>query len=248
MSIRLMTAIWDGGLLKGSDLLVLLALADAANDSGYCYPSVSRLAARARIGERAVQKVLARLESEGHITRDSTGGKGRTSRYWVHPKGEPEATLSDQPKGEPEDTLSGQRVNCGSPKGEQASSPEPSGTVKTDDDHRASASEVDQLKDAAGVDPSKHLPRQWEDPDVEWFIAQWQSHLGLTFEEILSEVRRVSARRSGPPPSTPKYFQRAMQEAAGAKGTPALRPIEGGRSPPVQPIDFDRIWAAGGKQ
>ena len=115
-----------------------------------------------------------------------------------------------------------------------------------DADERASAPEVDQVREAAGIDPSKRLPQQWLDPWVEAEIGRWKS-LDLSLPEILAVLRAVAAKRGGPP-SSPTYFARPMQEAAGAKSAPALRPIEGGRSPPVQPIDFDRIWASGGSK
>lgn len=116
---------------------------------------------------------------------------------------------------------------------------------KNDADDCASAREVDQVREAAGVDPAKRLPQQWLDPWVESELGRWRA-LGLSLPEILDVLRAVSAKRGGPP-SSPTYFARPMQEAAGAKGRPALQPIEGGRGPPPpQPIDFDRIWGTGG--
>ncbi len=40
MSIRVMTAVWEESRAGGVALLCLLALADHADDEGWCYPAV----------------------------------------------------------------------------------------------------------------------------------------------------------------------------------------------------------------
>jgi hypothetical protein len=68
MSILVMSAVWEKAEnVKGTDLLVLLSLADHADSEGWCYPSVSRLAKMARVGERAVQLSLRALEEMGYL-------------------------------------------------------------------------------------------------------------------------------------------------------------------------------------
>lgn len=84
MSIRVMTSVWDDLRTQAhSELLVLLALADWANDDGYCWPTISALAAKARLSERAVQQILGRLTTTGRIRRIQGGGRGRANRYQV---------------------------------------------------------------------------------------------------------------------------------------------------------------------
>ena len=79
-----MTFVWDDARTQAhSELLVLLALADWANDDGYCWPTVSALAAKARLSERAVQQILGRLTATGRIRRMSGGGRGRANQYQV---------------------------------------------------------------------------------------------------------------------------------------------------------------------
>lgn len=65
MSIRLMTAVWEQADVAGGELLVLLALADAANDKGLCWPSVHTLARKSRLSERHVVRILRSLENSG---------------------------------------------------------------------------------------------------------------------------------------------------------------------------------------
>src|SRR6516225_1438614 len=79
-----MTSVWDDFRTQAhSELLVLLALADWANDDGYCWPTITALAAKARLSERAVQQILGRLTTTGRIRRIQGGGRGRANRYQV---------------------------------------------------------------------------------------------------------------------------------------------------------------------
>lgn len=81
MSIKIMTAVWDREDLSSTQKLVLLALADWANDEGLCWPSIHRLATKASLTSRAVQKTIRSLELVGFIRREEVLGKG--NRYWV---------------------------------------------------------------------------------------------------------------------------------------------------------------------
>lgn len=44
MSIRIMTEIWEYSPSSGTELLMMLAIADHANDDRECWPSIARLA------------------------------------------------------------------------------------------------------------------------------------------------------------------------------------------------------------
>jgi hypothetical protein len=128
MSIRVMTSVWDDPYTQThSELLVLLALADWANDDGYCWPTISALAAKSRLSERAVQQILGRLTATGRIERISGGGRGHANEYRVliSRKPEPETvnqihrkqnTESKTPNGI--QVLGAKRVNLTTEKGE----------------------------------------------------------------------------------------------------------------------------------
>ena len=123
-----MTLVWDDARTQAhSELLVLLALADWANDDGYCWPTVSALAAKARLSERAVQQILGRLTATGRIRRLSGGGRGRGNQYQVVSVKNPESetvnpihrienTESKTPNGI--HPLRPKRVNLATEKGE----------------------------------------------------------------------------------------------------------------------------------
>jgi hypothetical protein len=84
MSIRLMACVWDMNdpELNNSRLLLLLALADHANDEGICYPSIPRLAQRARISERQAQRTIQWLAAAGYIEIIAKGtGRGHSTLY-----------------------------------------------------------------------------------------------------------------------------------------------------------------------
>lgn len=68
----------------GNDRLVLLALADEADDEGKdAYPSVQRVATKARVPKPTVLRCLKRLEEAGRlrVIRPETRGRGRFNRY-----------------------------------------------------------------------------------------------------------------------------------------------------------------------
>jgi hypothetical protein len=77
MSIRMMTQVWDQSQHKGSELLLLLAIADNANDQGVAYPSVRTLAKKTRLHPHHVKKLLRVLEASGElVTHIGTGPRG----------------------------------------------------------------------------------------------------------------------------------------------------------------------------
>lgn len=49
--------------------LVLLVLADHADDLGFCFPGAATIARRASVSERTLSRVLAQLEEQGYIAR-----------------------------------------------------------------------------------------------------------------------------------------------------------------------------------
>jgi len=77
-----MTAVWDREDLSSTQKLVLLSLADWANDDGLCWPSIERVAKKSSLKKRAVQLAIRSLEEMQFIRREEVIGKG--NRYWIH--------------------------------------------------------------------------------------------------------------------------------------------------------------------
>lgn len=78
-----MSAVWELDLAAG-EKLVMLALADNANDEGLCWPSIATIARKCGKGERSVQQALRQLESDGLLTREEVIGKG--CKYTLNPR------------------------------------------------------------------------------------------------------------------------------------------------------------------
>jgi hypothetical protein len=83
MSIKIMQLVWNI-TLPAPKKLVLLALADNANDEGDCYPSIATLIRKCSLSERAVQYAITELVEAGHVSRDVRSG--RSTVYRVHPR------------------------------------------------------------------------------------------------------------------------------------------------------------------
>jgi len=83
MSVRVTSWVWENTRAEGSELLVLLALAEHAGNDGSCHPSMRRIAERARLSLRGAQTAMRALEAKGAIrTSRNTGPKG-CNRYTV---------------------------------------------------------------------------------------------------------------------------------------------------------------------
>jgi hypothetical protein len=69
MSIKQLSLAWENSQAKGSSLLVLLAMADIAQDSGYCWPGYSYLAKRSRLSRRQAIRIVDNLISIGELIK-----------------------------------------------------------------------------------------------------------------------------------------------------------------------------------
>jgi hypothetical protein len=83
MSIRVMTRIWEMSEQTGTKLLLLLALADSANDDGVCYPGVAYISRKARVPERTTQRLLHELVEEGELAIEFRSGRGQSNNYHI---------------------------------------------------------------------------------------------------------------------------------------------------------------------
>jgi DNA-binding transcriptional regulator YhcF (GntR family) len=67
MSIKTMSQVWEQPRVKGTDKLALLALADYANDDGYCFPSYGSFAKKVGVERRQAMRVIEKLERMGEV-------------------------------------------------------------------------------------------------------------------------------------------------------------------------------------
>lgn len=87
MSISLIIKVRDRSESRLSDRLVLLALADYANEEGEAWPSVKSLCRWANISERAVQESLRALMDAGEVQVEIGAGPRGCNLYHVTPGG-----------------------------------------------------------------------------------------------------------------------------------------------------------------
>ena len=83
MSIKVMNLVWQRAPVQSGELLMLLVLADNADDKGTCYPGVPYLARKARMSERNVQLCLRKLADAGYVKVFPNRGPSGVNMYCV---------------------------------------------------------------------------------------------------------------------------------------------------------------------
>ena len=89
MSIRIMAAVFDLPDMGPTHRLIMLALADHADDAGRCYPSLARLARRTGLTDRAIRTNLRQLEYAGQIRVEKQAGPKGCNVYFLTPQEAP---------------------------------------------------------------------------------------------------------------------------------------------------------------
>jgi hypothetical protein len=86
MSIDVMNEVWKDAPVEQGALLVLLALADSADDvMRTCYPGVQSLAKKSRLSVRQVQYCLKDLRDRGIISVQRNASPVKTNLYKIEP-------------------------------------------------------------------------------------------------------------------------------------------------------------------
>ena len=180
MSVKIMSQVWELDLPHNAQS-IFLALADHADDDGYCYPSVGRLAWKTGYGVRQVQRTLKDLRDQKLAvpTGSVTGGRHNTVVYKLDPsagkqkppfrprterqiladiKGDNMTPIDGEAdiKGDTQDaervTSETQRVTLETLKGDIAMSPEPSVIIKE-----------------SSIEPSEEMSDLPSDTSPDWF-------------------------------------------------------------------------------
>jgi hypothetical protein len=170
MSVKASAAIWDYSEATGTTLVVMLALADTANDEGVCWPGNEKLGIKCRLAKRTLQEHIGRLIEMGELQVEgaqrgtrAVGGRGKRSRYRITlpglpyyigkgaeantVKGAESRTVSTPSKGA---TSGQQRVRDSALKGAESSVPhiEPSKNRKSEPSVAPAARARDPIFDA----------------------------------------------------------------------------------------------------
>lgn len=180
MSIRLMSAIFESETLGPTERLVMLALADHADDDGRCYPSILRLCQRTGLSERAVQTNIRKLVQQGYIRIIPGGGKGNANLYFVSANPAADAPRTKcTPAADAPQTPQQMRANPA------ADAPEPSGTIIEPSEEPLVVPQPDDLTPKRRRSTS--LPTEWVPSDRNIADAHARN---FTNQEIRHEAER----------------------------------------------------------
>lgn len=87
MSIKYMDRVWENKELKHGRLILMLALADHANDAGECWPSQRHLQDKTRLTERQLRRLIDDLANDGYLVVMEAGkGRGKKTHYRIFPQ------------------------------------------------------------------------------------------------------------------------------------------------------------------
>lgn len=139
MSIHITSKVWSKSQHRGTSLLLMLALADMANDEGQCWPSQKTLAKRARISARNVQLTLRKLAESGEIFVHERSGPNGVNRYEIDLRALGKTVNEDSETGESPEDIFGEAGF-----GSKTSSPE---ILCIDDPKEASSGNVIETSD-----------------------------------------------------------------------------------------------------
>lgn len=207
-----MTKIWDSGAYAEGTLLVLLALADWANDEGLSiFPSIEAIGEKARLSTRQVQRALGTLRDDGVLEpiKNSAGGRGRRVEYRLH--AERVTKRHPLPKGDMDDAkgrhLEHERVTSESERVTSATSHIDNHHLEPSENHHDSPGLFKEVP----LEEPKKLKRGEEPPDFSAWYAAYPRHEArgaaarayaaarqhATAQELLEGAERYATGRKG---------------------------------------------------
>lgn len=83
MSVQASSYVWEHSTHKGTDLLLMLAIANIADTNGRAYPGIKRLSRDIRMDERTTQRALGRLAHSGELEIRPNEGPHGTNVYRI---------------------------------------------------------------------------------------------------------------------------------------------------------------------
>lgn len=100
MSWQATKAVWKHTQQTGYGKLLMLALAEYANENGRCWPSVETLATKIDVKPRSIKRLISQAEEAGELKIERNIGRGNTNEYVIIcvKKGDPSVTITDEEK------------------------------------------------------------------------------------------------------------------------------------------------------
>lgn len=84
VSVRVQATVWALSKHKGSNLIVLLCLADMARDDGLAWPGLAHIAVKCRLSRRQTVRVINELRESQELLLVRRGGGAASSMYRVN--------------------------------------------------------------------------------------------------------------------------------------------------------------------
>lgn len=190
-----MSHVWEHSICKGSQLLLLLAIADHANDEGIAWPGIESLAAKTRMSRRQTITNIQALVSAGELKIVQAGGTGpkSTNLYQVAtPKGAKTAPSARVQSLQDKGAVSSKKGAVFANKGAVATAPEPSLTVNEPPEEPLGATDV------AEPAPARRLKPVPDDFTVDELAQAWAvQHTGLSLAGVEEETEMFVAHHKG---------------------------------------------------
>lgn len=270
MSFKVTNWAWSRSESRNGARLVMLALADRADDDGRAWPSVDDLAERTKLSPRAVQKAIANLVEIGELEVENGGGRHRSNRYRIVPKpctsdgvtdGKPrtsDGVSTEETPNSAHETLNfATETPNNTPGNPVQSSPEPQEPSEEPSENLLPApqhdaedrypSELTQLMDAmslAGI----NLPWKFVGDDM---IRVLNDVRRLGTPLMVQDAVDAKASATKPPFSTRFFYDRwhsirtPAQSGPEQQGRPLLRAVKTGGHQPYQPPTDHSVYANG---
>ena len=196
MSIKVMSEVWEHSTHKGAALLLMLAIADHANDDGIAWPSRSRMASRIRMSVMHTRRLIRTLIKSGELIVIHPGGSGPgdPSKYQIDLRGSP-------------------AIVRGSPAIAKGIAGVPGTTInhhRTTINHHQAA---DAAVAAAAVDAVKYWSTQTGQTPMNGQVAQLRRAVELVGEAVVRELVDWAAGRGYT--DTGRILKAATKRAAG---------------------------------
>lgn len=221
MSVKAIAWVWEHSRAEGAARLVLLAIADCANATGWdAWPSMAELCRKTRLSERGVQKAIRRLEEMGELMVTVNSGRGRTNRYRVvmeTPNGVRGSEVVNPEPGAPRTEFAPEPGSPQTPNVVRETPnhvhPEPSEPTTGTVTERGAREAVDAPRAAGHERPAglTAIPDGFSVTDSmrRWAVATFGERLDVNFEtaQFISHYRSTGASRRSWPDAWQKWMR-----------------------------------------
>lgn len=185
MSFKVTNWVWTRSESRNGARLVMLALADRADDNGQAWPSVDDLAERTKLSPRAVQKAIANLVEIGELEVVNGGGRHRSNRYRIVPKPRTLDGVTDE-KPCTSDGVSAQETPNSAPETPNFGTETPNSATRN-----PVQSSPEPFKEPT-TEPSENPPAHHSDPTpAELLLDKWWEQYGRTTAQGKRIIRRA---------------------------------------------------------